>query len=55
MRRKKEETQVKASDEERGREAYEREAAHWPSPIGWDNLPHFSKIQWIERAKGAKR
>lgn len=38
------------SDEEKGREAYEREAKNWPSPLGWDKLPAGSKRQWILRA-----
>lgn len=40
------------TDEELGREAYEREALNWPSPIGWDNLSVASKSNWIQRAKG---
>lgn len=42
------------TDEERGRAMYEREAANWPKPIGWDNLPKGSKHQWIQRAKEKK-
>ena len=43
--------QASDEDEAKGRAMYEREAANWPSPIGWDNLPESSKYQWIQRAK----
>jgi len=39
------------TDEERGREKYEKEARNWPSPVGWVNLPKGTQHLWIQRAK----
>jgi hypothetical protein len=42
--------QASEDDEAKGRAMYEQEAANWPKPIGWDNLPEGSKYLWIQRA-----
>jgi len=33
-----------------GQRYYEKEAANWPSPIGWFNLSVASKENWEQRA-----
>lgn len=38
------------TDEELGREMYERAAIGWPNPIGWNNLHPGTQKIWIARA-----
>lgn len=43
------------TDDELGRELYEREAKQWPKPLGWDNLSEASRYLWSERAREKQR